>query len=1800
MGAFAPQPCLEGYFCPPNSSSPLGGGSCTSGHYCPESAPYPVKTPPGAFFGDDAGGAIVGSLCLPGTFSPRPGQRSCSPCPAGSSCIQHGTYAPRICGSGTYRSKADSIQSVKCKPCPERTYSFDTGLTDISQCLPCAEGRVCGFEGMTDLEQSNVCSEGNVCGYNTARSTEFVAQCPSGSYCGNATTVLTQYSSDCVSGNFCLRGTSSKLNSKDKCTTSHYCLTGTPEPGPVISRCPRQTSSLPGAKDMASCIVKLVTVCDKMPSSKINPFDRLSYYPSNQAASNEGKSAEIFVVEKIIPIDEATSDVVPWKNDTVEVFRTCPSYGILPDKSSAESRNKESTLTVIGRNFYNSSALTCRYRICLDSRWLSDRGVLMTTPGLCRGEVSKLSKPVTKPGVYISKTRVLCQLHIFDPVDDLIPINRSDPPSNLASICMRDEQGKLFLSQLCSEQDISSDQCAFEEGVPSYGLRRRFYSLMLPCSKDEVENGQCDHVPTESLKLNPCLTRQMVVEISNTGKKFSAEGTVIPYTSLDDNTYPDSSLVVFPTYAIYKLIPEESLKMFEFESSAIDQKHLRSSFSADQILCHHSLAQEEGRRLDEYGWFESPYMSRFHLSLDWRHLPNHLEYNKHFKLAIYVVPSRCALSKCSSPESSHNYEEHVPCLQPIELPVGFIENSINKQQVVNLTLTSLDDTRFLVEAQVVDGLALPLANLFKKTVSIIMEQPWRANTSHRSRHISPLVSFEEKSVDMPYFFGIRYDEGHSQRVSLPKNLPPRWNMFERGRVMIGINATDNINSVKEVNVHTTTGAYFWGNPYHSATEAKRQSDLYFETFYGLSRDGSLRSYKYEHSSTILPYLPYFSKCSEFDSHIPLWALLESTARCQLPDISDEFPNDWWRRKMPPLPHEDDVQPIGPMDFTKFYPVADWCERRLQCFFEEDLPMPDATPRWFEAETGTALFAIIRDPIDYFQYTGRDSSVVGGHDGGGQRFIDSTNMLQTFIPAKVDRSPSLYIEGGCTVGACFPRKVTVDISYYQIDSQSKRIVEVNVLFDEFDKDPSNDRYDLRVKFYALNYEELVIKFAFGHGLFLLLFTQIGIGTVGAAVVYWVLVRLTTTLERPPRLRVFSYFWLSFSPAFCGFLLGLVPIILITGMVYYLMKGYLLFTPEADVDGRRWLFLSTSRSHYSDANIDLERMQSTRQGRTGLAFITMGLTSLYFTSKMFVPMISSNDTEDARSQATWKRGNLIFSSVLTSLFLVAIVEWSFSGSFGTYIWEAQIFLSVLGIFVGFLVKKQLGEALFGAPVTTAVGLVQIIVTMAANDFMDFLLSQIVGFGFLIVGRMYRGPLQAEVIEWLHEVFTSLVKLSEVALQRILGGRQDKFPMKKSELAPDRSDQTVEPLLESYASYSGDTLCLLYTPFIMVIIILFRDEVEIMKFYGIKENDMEYYVIFALTIIPFQVSADIFFHNALELLHGWKIHGYLEYCNVRFLQREDWWKGLERNTLDECIDSGLRSIDQMCFSSQYYMLNTIHLNGMVYFIIGVEMMARAEYTVFGDPAVVPLSVSIILFSIAVKSILIYTARRYGLWKIKHEKKGWHANILDGEVNPTIEQTEAIQQIKNQDTAMEQLLTSDRFRYKFLTNNRSWTLSRLPELITPRVCDAQKPYLINQFARILSELNEDISSDSDDGQEFDTPTVTDSTRTLARTWLEKATRQLRLNKLVQPLILQAKGNECQSCLSRNLLQVETLRSMSEIDRLFRDEIQTEEIDPALFKRFWKRHQRYLTICRTCIQDRKGRLSLLMIGYLSKSWGTI
>ena len=174
-----------------------------------------------------------------------------------------------------------------------------------------------------------------------------------------------------------------------------------------------------------------------------------------------------------------------------------------------------------------------------------------------------------------------------------------------------------------------------------------------------------------------------------------------------------------------------------------------------------------------------------------------------------------------------------------------------------------------------------------------------------------------------------------------------------------------------------------------------------------------------------------------------------------------------------------------------------------------------------------------------------------------------------------------------------------------------------------------------------------------------------------------------------------------------------------------------------------------------------------------------------------------------------------------------------------------------------------------------------------------------------------------------------------------------------------------------------------------------------------------------------------------------------------------------------------------------------------------------------------------------------------------------------------------------MNQRITSETFRYKFLNYNRAWLVSQLPAILTPRTLRRGRPYLVNQFTRILNQLNRDISSDSE-GEEagqaastakFGPVALSAKSRGIIRYWLAKAKKQLKLREAVQPLINQvcpttdtpgslasqqdeqctcvqvsydhvflcvcppqARGTHCVQCLSKHQLQVQLITPLADL----------------------------------------------------------
>jgi hypothetical protein len=1926
-GGDAPQFGNEGTFCRVGAYKASGTKLCLSGHFCPPKSSFPVRTPIGSFAAKQ--GSVAATLCIPGSYAPLRSQIDCLICPAGHTCQSYGTFIPSICPKGTFRSRADS---VTCRDCPTGTYSAEVGNTDISLCLPCPQGRVCGTQRMYDLASSSECPEGYICGAGTDLSRQFAHKAPAGYHSPRETVPADMYKRKCQAGFYCGRGTPSSFETDGllpACTIGYFCPLSTPQGLAQDIKCPFQTTTVAGGSTVNNCKIQDIDVCDKQQIYSKQPMQDYTYYPRFEYEALDGSgpikfdsaisagtyTGEIAAVVKVMPIDVDASSPL-WKNETVEALRTCPSWG------PADVRTK---VTVIGRNFLPTNRIYCRVRACISA---DDAGSVdgAQHPRRCRNMVmDKSGAPLPLVGeisnssfiskaVYRSPTRVVCEFpeYLFENVWEskhaAVRKLATTPPGNRGSTgngnplggChfvkwdgtvvfdhtmdsngINSQVGNWSYVRRCDDEPYTCPKRVYPQGVHGaqtdstshwqydttpFKERWEFLNeISFACSAYDTP---CPDKPEIGFMFNPCLTNEVIVEVSNDGLTWSGgdspysapvsgdyeggtpeafksgdlKGTYIPTTARNDERTP-----FYRNYQNYSIIPTVATY------TMIDPRFMYNSpepLLMEKSYCQMERYREEGKREREQGWFALESNQAAHIHADMSHLPEDMIYGEHYRFALFVQPSRCTEEVCNENRIRQTPRETIPCKLPHDFSDWFMDLGVDKRVKNNITVYGLDDAIFRFEIHILHGLYAAYGPFFENTTIVRIASPSRAVMTRRllqqpTRRLSRHISYMERDTVEKFFFAVQYKQEFSESVSQPLNLPPTYKMHERGRVLVMYNASERNGQVPDVLDEfskVSVGTVFWDLPAPTPDESKEMSDAYQETFHSITVDSDGQYGQGSEPELLLPYLPFFSNCRTFDSYIPLWMLFEDHLQCELPK---QWPAKGdlvksTRLKLPPLPDEDHISPTGPFDVLK-PPIADYCKRDLQCNYEENIPEPEALPRFFEVGEGEALFYILKYPVKYSEYVGRSEdnpTYVGTEDsGGGKKTQDMLELSADYL-IEVGLASSSAEDDGCPAdGVCIPRRIKFEVAFRQMDrpfvladdpdSVEKNIVYARLHYEEYDTDVDNTAYRFQLAMYPLKYFDLILTFQYSETLFMLLFVAIGAVTIVFSALFWIMCRLTTQLKNPPELRISAMMALTAPPPAAGVFLALLLTMLFVFTGNLLVNGVFLAIPGFSLRGEPGTgYLDTVPSHFQDQGwftdsffsfdpssfvaldplADSDVIMANRTGRIGMMFIVMSFIFMYASCKLFFCRKESNRDRDIAklrdpmaskneiwSPISWKKVNFTLASYMLAMLLVFIVEFSYSDAFGDDIYACIIALRVLGYWVDVLSEEQVQEFLLVMPMTTAFSLISGLVTFGAPDFLVFLFANFVEVFLLVFERVYLDvyidEASANVRKLFNGIQSGIVKMipkylrSEDALKKEQA--QAKHAERKREvegLADDSEADSVEPIVIAYGSTCCDTTIMFYMPFVVYLLLIYRNEVGLPDIYGIKVQDMRIYFYFQVFFIPFQIIADVIIHASNELFWGWRIYEYLVYSRYRFLQRETRWKGME-DSLDECIEETFRTADQMCFSSQYYFMQTIHLNAVFFMVFGMEVMIRHEYNIFGDSMTLYLLALMFVIYVIFTRIAVTVSGSLGLWKIKHENTSWHLQTTDDD-ELDLPGWEDVKGASHDAYQMNQRITSETFRYKFMNYNRSWLINQLPQLLTPRTLRRSRPYLINQMARIIHARRDDISGDSEGGEkQFPAVSLTTSSRQIIRWWLGKARRRLRLRTIVDPLVRRARGAECEQCLSRRQLQVEYEHDIDSLSARYDEQFPGEdEVDQVQWKSFWTKHQVYHTICLSCSTKRK------------------
>merc|ERR1711968_205604 len=436
-------------------------------------------------------------------------------------------------------------------------------------------------------------------------------------------------------------------------------------------------------------------------------------------------------------------------------------------------------------------------------------------------------------------------------------------------------------------------------------------------------------------------------------------------------------------------------------------------------------------------------------------------------------------------------------------------------------------------------------------------------------------------------------------------------------------------------------------------------------------------------------------------------------------------------------------------------------------------------------------------------------------------------------------------------------------------------------------------------------------------------------------------------------------------------------------------------------------------------------------------------------------------------------------------------------------------------------------------------------------------------------------------------------------------------------------IEPMLDSYIDYCLDTASVIIAPFLYYWLSLFYEESKIAQLYEIKENQTNIYVTFAIAVIPFTFLTDVFIHNTLELVHGWKIYDYVSYQRYRFTVREKRWL-MRTKIFDESIGQNAQTIDMLCFSSQYYFLVSQLGFGITLGVMAVEIFLRQKFNIFRDPVTPVLFLLIIILGELLALVCWF------MCDVKIKRLGWRGlwmtKNIEGTVDDDVAAKLAIGEGRQQDLEQERLelqaLNSERFRHRFLERNRPWILQHLVELLTPRQLDEEGPDgrpVIEYVRDVYSDLmqigegmrkpgdREDISSDDEDDLEnarrnWSRQPLTGTSLAIARMWLAKARKRRAFGKLIRGIVEQNKAPMCGTCgRSEGKHKVKLtahiatkgkpdIGALDNLIRAFEEQYGVDELEPQLWKAFFRSQAEFATRCNVC-EDAVAQDRMLLAG---------
>ena len=591
----------------------------------------------------------------------------------------------------------------------------------------------------------------------------------------------------------------------------------------------------------------------------------------------------------------------------------------------------------------------------------------------------------------------------------------------------------------------------------------------------------------------------------------------------------------------------------------------------------------------------------------------------------------------------------------------------------------------------------------------------------------------------------------------------------------------------------------------------------------------------------------------------------------------------------------------------------------------------------------------------------------------------------------------------------------------------------------------------------------------------------------------------------------------------------------------------------------------------------------------------------------PAPESEPEEEPAELPLWdglkmKRRYFMVACLGVSVFASIKLEISYSKMFADNIFIFQASFCMVDIFIYQLFSRiVLDEALLIVPILASLFVNRAILMLASPNFTIFMQCYVINFGFIIFERIYLNPF-IELVEQKLQFCTALLVTRFRIFNYFFGeSLKQQLLLEKSLMSGNmkgkfETGETNNRMMGTMVQMSAQSQVTFMLPLVYLFISIFGEATQIPKNYGIRKTDVNYYLLFTITIIIPQLIIDVFMLHLIESLYGYKLFDYLTYCSHRFSTRATWWRYILGLKLDKSLLPVWRSIDSQCFSSQFYFSVTLASWGIVLLTLGFTIMIRNSFNPCGDPLIFVYLFLTRYLSFCLKRFYLFIRPYVRLW-VPNSHPIFQEELPENDSDDHI--VDLIESYAEENELIEQM-KSDLYRVQFtklnvpfivdnladiVENNQqchNYLKSRYKQLFDKHLVDEKDRNYVEHRLGLLKLLpNNKFNPDFEVSFDRDLQVIpkcekkNEPGEKIMRKWLSGAKLNIELKKAVEDETVLK--NSCEVCNVSQYLKIITKRSFDEIYAEFKEIYKGYPLKLNHWKTFYFRNQVIRTVCVDC-----------------------